>query len=159
MSGRIIQQDDHRAAQMPQQLAQKEANLLLPNVIEVELIVQAQALSVLGPTRIRTKLLHLGPTLAGGIARCHSKRRIVKTLMARAVARIGLCTPASRSSKASISPVARRPLRQPRSSSQSLHRNSCSQKREEQRASLLVWRLRSARIVSISPGALRLPRT
>ena len=45
MSGRIIQQDDHRAAQMPQQLAQKEANLLLPNVIEVELIVQAQALS------------------------------------------------------------------------------------------------------------------
>ena len=47
MSGRIIQQDDHRAAQMPQQLAQKEANLLLPNVIEVELIVQAQALSVL----------------------------------------------------------------------------------------------------------------
>ena len=45
MSGRIIQQDDHRAAQMPQQLAQKEANLLLPNVIEVELIVQARALS------------------------------------------------------------------------------------------------------------------
>ena len=85
----FIQQHDHRAAQVPQQLTEKNANLLLPDVIEVKLIVQAQALSVLGPTRIRTKLLHLGPTLAGGIARCHSKRRIVKTLMARAVARIG----------------------------------------------------------------------
>ena len=58
MSGRIIQQDDHRAAQMPQQLAQKEANLLLPNVIEVELIVQAQALSVIVNRRTALR----GPT-------------------------------------------------------------------------------------------------
>ena len=45
MGGRIIHQHDHRAAQMPQQLAEKDANLLLPDVIEVQLIVQAQALS------------------------------------------------------------------------------------------------------------------
>src|ERR1700746_875986 len=45
MGGRIIQQHDHRAAQMPQQLTEKNANLLLLDVIEVKLIVQAQALS------------------------------------------------------------------------------------------------------------------
>jgi len=45
MGGRIIQQHDHRAAQVPQQLTEKNANLLLPDVIEVKLIVQAQALS------------------------------------------------------------------------------------------------------------------
>jgi len=46
MGGRMIQQHDHRAAQMPQQLAEKDANFLLPDVIEVKLIVQAQALSL-----------------------------------------------------------------------------------------------------------------
>ena len=45
MGGRIIQQHDHRAAQVPQQLTEKNANLLLPDVIEVKLIVQAQVLS------------------------------------------------------------------------------------------------------------------
>ena len=45
MGGRIIQQDDHRAAHMAQQLAEKEADLLLPDIVKVELIVQAQALS------------------------------------------------------------------------------------------------------------------
>ena len=45
MGGRIIQQHDHRAAQMPQQLAEKDANLLLPDIIEVKLIVQAEVLS------------------------------------------------------------------------------------------------------------------
>jgi hypothetical protein len=45
MSGRIIQQDDHRAPQMVQQLAEKPTNLLLPDIVEIELIVQTQALS------------------------------------------------------------------------------------------------------------------
>ena len=45
MGGRIIQQDDHRAAQMARQLAEKPTNLLLPDIVEIELIVQAQALS------------------------------------------------------------------------------------------------------------------
>ena len=35
MGGRMIQQHDHRAAQMPQQLAEKDADFLLPDVIEV----------------------------------------------------------------------------------------------------------------------------
>jgi hypothetical protein len=45
MGGRVIQEDNHRAAQMPQQLAEKHANFLLPDIVEVKLIVQAQALS------------------------------------------------------------------------------------------------------------------
>jgi hypothetical protein len=45
MGGRIIQEDDHCASQMAQQLAEKHANFLLPDIVEVKLIVQAQALS------------------------------------------------------------------------------------------------------------------
>jgi len=45
MGGRIIQQDHHRAAHMTQQLTEKEADLLLPDIVEVELIVQAETLS------------------------------------------------------------------------------------------------------------------
>lgn len=45
MGGRIIQEDGHRAAHMAQQLAEKHADLLLPDIVEVELIVQAEALS------------------------------------------------------------------------------------------------------------------
>ena len=45
MGGRIVQQDNHRAAHMAQQLAEKQANLLLPDIVEVKLIVQAEALS------------------------------------------------------------------------------------------------------------------
>jgi len=45
VGGRIIQQDDDRAAQMAQQLAEKQANFLLPDIVEVKLIVKAQALS------------------------------------------------------------------------------------------------------------------
>jgi hypothetical protein len=46
VGGGIIQEDDHRALQMAQQGAEKRANLLLPDVVEVKLIVQAQALSL-----------------------------------------------------------------------------------------------------------------
>jgi len=46
VGGRIIQEDDHRAPQMAQQLAEKHANLLLPDIVEVKLIVQAQSLSL-----------------------------------------------------------------------------------------------------------------
>jgi hypothetical protein len=45
MGGRVIQEDNHRAAQMAQQLAEKGANFLLSDIVEVKLIVQAQALS------------------------------------------------------------------------------------------------------------------
>jgi len=44
-SGGIVQKNDHRAPQMAQQLAQKQANFILPDIVEVELIVQAQVLS------------------------------------------------------------------------------------------------------------------
>lgn len=41
----MIQQDGQGAVQMPQQLAEKEGNLLLPDLIDVELTVKAQALT------------------------------------------------------------------------------------------------------------------
>jgi hypothetical protein len=41
MGGRVIQEDNHRAAQMAQQLAEKHADFLLPDIVEVKLIVQA----------------------------------------------------------------------------------------------------------------------
>jgi hypothetical protein len=41
VGGRIIQKDDHRAPQMAQQPAEKHANLLLPDIVEVKVIVQA----------------------------------------------------------------------------------------------------------------------
>ena len=44
VGGGVIQQDDHRAPQVAQQAAQKHADLLLPNIVEVELVVQAQTL-------------------------------------------------------------------------------------------------------------------
>ena len=40
--GGIIQQNNHRAAQMPQQFTQKPADLLLPDVVKEEQIVEAQ---------------------------------------------------------------------------------------------------------------------
>jgi len=45
VSGGIIQQNHHRAAQMPQQFTEKSADLLLPDVVKVEQIVEAQSLS------------------------------------------------------------------------------------------------------------------
>jgi hypothetical protein len=45
VSGRIVQKNDDRAPQVAQQLAEKHANFFLPDIVEVELIVQAQALS------------------------------------------------------------------------------------------------------------------
>jgi hypothetical protein len=39
VGGRVVQQDEHRAPQMAQQAAQKHADLLLPDIVEVELIV------------------------------------------------------------------------------------------------------------------------
>ena len=46
VGGRIIQDHDHVAPQVAQQLAQKQANFFLPDVVEIELIVQTQALAV-----------------------------------------------------------------------------------------------------------------
>ena len=45
VGGRIVQQDDDPTAQMAQQLPKKQANFLLPDIVEVKLIVQAQVLS------------------------------------------------------------------------------------------------------------------
>ena len=40
VGGRIIQQDDDRTAQMAQQFPEKPANFLLPDIVEVKLIVR-----------------------------------------------------------------------------------------------------------------------
>ena len=45
MGRRIVQSNDHRATQMARQLAEEHADLLLPDIVEVELVVQAEALS------------------------------------------------------------------------------------------------------------------
>ena len=45
VGGRIVQNHDHLTPQVAQQLAQKHANFFLPDIVEVELIVQTQALS------------------------------------------------------------------------------------------------------------------
>ena len=45
VSGGIIQQNHYRAAQMPQQFTEKPSDLLLPDVVKVEQIVEAQSLS------------------------------------------------------------------------------------------------------------------
>jgi len=45
VGGRIIQNHDHLAPQVAQQLAQKQANFFLPDIVEVELIVQTEALA------------------------------------------------------------------------------------------------------------------
>jgi hypothetical protein len=40
--GGTIQQNDHAAAQMAQPLAQKQANLFPPDIVEEKLVVQTQ---------------------------------------------------------------------------------------------------------------------
>jgi hypothetical protein len=44
VSGGIVQQNHQRAAQMPQQFTEKSADLLWPDVVKVEPIVEAQVL-------------------------------------------------------------------------------------------------------------------
>ena len=46
VSLRVIQDRDHGAAQMPQQIAKKHANLILPNVVEIKLVEEAQVLAL-----------------------------------------------------------------------------------------------------------------
>jgi hypothetical protein len=45
VSLRVIQDRDHGAAQVSQQIAEEEANLLVPNVVEVKLIEKVQVLA------------------------------------------------------------------------------------------------------------------
>jgi len=45
VGGRIVQNHDHLAPQVAQQLAQKQAHFFLPDIVEIKLIVQTQALS------------------------------------------------------------------------------------------------------------------
>jgi hypothetical protein len=45
VGGRIVQNHDHLAPQVAQQLAQKKAHFFLPDIVEIKLIVQTQALS------------------------------------------------------------------------------------------------------------------
>jgi hypothetical protein len=45
VGGRIIQRDDERTARMAQQLPKKQANFLLPDIVEVKLILRTQVLS------------------------------------------------------------------------------------------------------------------
>jgi len=43
---RVVQDRDHGAAQVPQEIAEKEANLLVSDVVELKLVEQAQALAL-----------------------------------------------------------------------------------------------------------------
>lgn len=45
VGGRIVQNHDHLTPQVAQQLAKKQAHFLLPDIVEVKLVVQAEALS------------------------------------------------------------------------------------------------------------------
>jgi hypothetical protein len=45
VGGRIVQNNDHLAPQVAQQLAEKHANFFLPDIVEAKLIVQTQALA------------------------------------------------------------------------------------------------------------------
>jgi hypothetical protein len=45
VSGAIVHNHDHLAPQVAQQLAPKQANLFLPDIVEIKLIVQTQALA------------------------------------------------------------------------------------------------------------------
>lgn len=42
MSLRVIQDHDHGAAQVPQQITKEHANLVVPNIVEVKLVEKAQ---------------------------------------------------------------------------------------------------------------------
>ncbi len=46
MGGGVVQKHDHRAAQAPKQMAEEDAHLLLPNVVEPELVIEAETLSL-----------------------------------------------------------------------------------------------------------------
>jgi len=43
---RVVQDSDHWAAQVPQQIAKEHANLIVPDVVEVELVEKPQALAL-----------------------------------------------------------------------------------------------------------------
>ncbi len=45
VGGRIVQNHDHLTPQVAQQLAKKHAHFFLPDIVEVKLVVQAEALS------------------------------------------------------------------------------------------------------------------
>lgn len=44
MSPRVVQDHEHRAAQVPQQVAEENADLVVPDVVEVKLVEKAQTL-------------------------------------------------------------------------------------------------------------------
>jgi len=46
--GGVVQKHDHRAAQVPKQVAEEDAYLLLPNVVEPKLVIEAEMLSLVG---------------------------------------------------------------------------------------------------------------
>ena len=43
---RVVQDGDHRAAQVPQQIAKEHAQLLVPDIVEVKLVEKAQMLAL-----------------------------------------------------------------------------------------------------------------
>lgn len=46
MSLRVVQDHNHWAAQVPQQIAEEDANLIVPNVVEVKLVEKTQELAL-----------------------------------------------------------------------------------------------------------------
>jgi hypothetical protein len=45
VGARVFQERDHRPPQMPQQMPQELTHLLLPDVLEAELVVEARVVS------------------------------------------------------------------------------------------------------------------
>ena len=45
VSFRVVQERNHRAAKMPQQMAKELADLLLPDILVIELVIQTQVVS------------------------------------------------------------------------------------------------------------------
>ena len=46
VSLRVVQDGDHRAAQVPQEIPQEYANFIVPNIVEVELVEKPQLLAL-----------------------------------------------------------------------------------------------------------------
>lgn len=46
VSSRIVQQHDHLAMQVPEQVAEEKAHFLLPNIVVEQKVVEAQSLSL-----------------------------------------------------------------------------------------------------------------
>ena len=75
VGGGIVQNHDHLAPQVAQQLAQKHANFFLPDIVEIKLIVQTQALAAGANGDSRNDRDLVAPALAMIVNRSTALRR------------------------------------------------------------------------------------